>query len=203
MIQTIIDFIQSSEQPSSGRPSRTDRAVVQEKTEQPTQPQCRTPVPSLKSSLALILGHARLSCGLPLGGLVVRREGQADAVDAVPLVRGRRVALALEHVAKVAAAVGAYDLGPCHAEGAVLMPRHGPRDAVEVGRPAAARLELVRGLVQGRLARGAGVDALGRVVLVVLAREGRLGALFSQDAELLWGLGSARDISRRVTAGGY
>ena len=54
------------------------------------------------------------------------------------LVRRRIEPFALEDVAQVSAAVAANDLGPRHAEGAILVPRHGPGNAVEVGRPAAA-----------------------------------------------------------------
>ena len=95
------------------------------------------------------------------------------------------MAFALEDVAEMAAAVGADDLGPRHAEGVVLMARHGAGDAVKVCWPATARLELVVGLVQRRLTAGAGVDTRVGEELVVLAREGRLGALLPEDAELL------------------
>ncbi len=97
---------------------------------------------------------------------------------------GRVVALALKYVAEVTAAVGADDLGAAHAEGAILVPGHSTGDAVEVGGPAAARAELVAGLVQGGVASAAGVDALVGVMLIILAREGRFGTLFPQDLEL-------------------
>lgn len=100
---------------------------------------------------------------------------------------GRRVeALALEDVAQVAAAVGARDLDALHEQAVVLEALDGARDAVKVGRPAAAALELVRRLVQGRVAPGARVHARRRRVLVELARAGRLGALLAEDPELLW-----------------
>lgn len=107
----------------------------------------------------------------------------------MPLVRRRVEPFSLKHVAQVPAAVAAHDLGPRHAKGAVLVPRHGARDAVEIGRPAAARVELVRGLVKRRVAAGAGVHARGGVVLVELAGAGGFGALFAEDAELflVWG----------------
>lgn len=66
------------------------------------------------------------------------------------------------------------------------MPLHRSRDGVEVGRPAAAALELVRGRVERRVAGGAVVGAGGGEVLVVLAGVGCFGALFADDAELLW-----------------
>lgn len=103
----------------------------------------------------------------------------------MPLVRGRREPLAFEDMTKMAAAVGAHDLGAGHAEAAVLVAGHGAGDAVEVGWPAAARRELVRGLVEGSVAPRARVDALAGVVLVELARAGRLGALLAEDPELL------------------
>lgn len=61
---------------------------------------------------------------------------------------------------------------------------HGARDAVEVCGPTAARLEFVGCLIQGGVAAGAGVDTVGRVVLVVFAGEGGFGAFFAEDAEL-------------------
>lgn len=105
----------------------------------------------------------------------------------MPLIRRRRVSLALEHVAQMAAAVAAHDLGALHAERAVGVAGDGAGDGVEEGGPAAAGLELLVGGVEGRLAGGARVDALARVVLVVLAAEGRLGALLADDAELFYG----------------
>jgi len=84
----------------------------------------------------------------------------------------------------MSAAVTAHDLGALHAERAVRVPRHGARDGVEEGRPAAARLELVARLVEGRFAGSAGVDARGGAVLVVFARVGGFGSLFADYAEL-------------------
>lgn len=95
------------------------------------------------------------------------------------------MAFPLENVPEMAAAVGADNLGPRHAKGVVLVARHRAGDAVKVGRPATARLELVVGLVQRRITASAGVDTRVGEELVVLAREGRLGALLSEDAELL------------------
>lgn len=62
------------------------------------------------------------------------------------------------------------------------------RDAIKVGRPSAARLEFVIGLVEGLVAPSTSVDSLFRVVLVELSGSRRLSALFSQDAKLLCGL---------------
>lgn len=93
-------------------------------------------------------------------------------------------AFPLEDVAEVAAAVAADNLGAEHAEGAVLVAGDGSGDGVKVGGPAAARGELVRGLIEGGVAAGAGVDSGCGVVLVELAGAGRFGALFAEDAEL-------------------
>lgn len=116
---------------------------------------------------------------------VLRAEVQADTIDAVALVGRGGEPLALEDVAQVAAAVGAYDLDALHEHAGVLEALDGAGDAVEVGRPAAAALELVRRLVQGRVAPGARVHARGRGVLVELAGPGGLGALLAEDPELL------------------
>jgi hypothetical protein len=102
--------------------------------------------------------------GLALGSLfnrfVIGRKAQADAVDAVPLISGSCEAFALENMAEVAATVRAHDFGAGHAESLVLVASYGSGDAVEVGRPAAAGLELVGRLVKWSVAGGAGVDAL-------------------------------------------
>ena len=101
------------------------------------------------------------------------------------LIGRRGESLALEYVAQVTTAVGAHNLRTSHAESAVLVPGDSPGDTVKVGRPAAAGAELVVGLVQRRIASGAGVDALLWVVLVKLASSGSLCTLLPQDAELL------------------
>lgn len=100
------------------------------------------------------------------------------------LIRRRRVSLALENVTQVSTTVRAHNLRPLHAKGAVRVPGHGARHGVKESRPAASRLELVLCSVQGCLAAGAGVDALGGSVLVVLTGEWSFGAFFSEDAEL-------------------
>lgn len=129
-----------------------------------------------------------LALGFVLGlrqGVVIRREAQADTVHAMALVRRRPEPFALEDVAEVPATVGAYDLRAQHAKGAVLVPRHGAGDAVEIGRPSAAGLELVVGPVQGRVAAGAAVHALAGVVLVVLPSPRGLCSLLTENTELL------------------
>lgn len=111
--------------------------------------------------------------------LVVWRKLQANAVHTVPFVRRCRIALALEDVTKVTAAVGANNFSSRHAEGAVLVPRHGTGNAVEVGWPTATRLEFLCRLIQRRVTCSTGVNTLFREVLVILPGEGRLGALLS------------------------
>jgi hypothetical protein len=104
----------------------------------------------------------------------------------MPLIRGRRVPLTLKHMSQMASTVTTHNLRSFHPKRPVRVPRHGSRDGVEEGGPAAAGLEfLVRG-VQRCVAAGAGVDALVRVVLVELAGEGGFGALFAEDAELFY-----------------
>lgn len=112
-------------------------------------------------------------------------ELNADRVDAVPLVRRRGVALALEHMSQVTSAIAAHDLCPLHAECAVGVSGHRTGHSIEECRPAAARFELVLSSVDGRIAAGAGVGAGAWHVLVILAREGRLGAFLAKHAELL------------------
>lgn len=87
----------------------------------------------------------------------------------------------------MATAVGTHDLDAAHADSPILNTLHGSRDAVEVSRPAATGLELGVGCVQGRVAAGARVHALVRVVLVVGAGAGGFGAFLAEDAELFWG----------------
>ena len=100
------------------------------------------------------------------------------------LVRRRRESLSLENMAQVAAAVGADDFRPYRTKASVLMSSHCARDAVEIRRPAAARAELVSGLVERRIACSAGVDALLGGVLVKLSSAGGFSSLFSENSEL-------------------
>lgn len=104
---------------------------------------------------------------------------------AMTLVSRSRIALSLEDVTKMTTTVGADNLGTLHAKGTVGVSGYSTRDGVEEGRPAAARLELVVGLVKRSFAASAGVDTLGGHVLVKVATVGCLGALFAEDAELL------------------
>lgn len=102
----------------------------------------------------------------------------------MPLIRGRRIPLALEHMAQMPAAVATHDLRALHPKRTVGMSRHGPRQGIKVRGPSAPGLELVGRLVEGRIAPRAVVDPLRREVLVVFARAGPFGALFAEDAEL-------------------
>lgn len=65
------------------------------------------------------------------------------------------------------------------------MSRHSTRHGVEIRRPAAARLEFVGCFVEGRVAAGAGVNALRGVVGVVFAGAGSFSAFLAEDAELI------------------
>lgn len=113
---------------------------------------------------------------------------QTDGIDTMPLIRRRVVTLTLEHMAQVPAAVATDDLRPLHAKRAVCVSGDGAGDAVEVGGPSAARFEFMVGGVERRVAAGAVVAPTRRLVLIVLAGEGGLGALFAENAELfcLW-----------------
>ena len=93
---------------------------------------------SIRKSVASAAGAQRLSYSrtrrLAQASRVRRRlrpvvgdELQGDGVDAVALVRGRAVALALEHVAQVRIAGGAAHLDPVHAQGPVVDVAHGAR----------------------------------------------------------------------------
>jgi hypothetical protein len=110
----------------------------------------------------------------------------------VTLVSRGRVSLALEDVTEMATTVGADNLSALHTESAVSVSGYSTRDSVEESRPAAARLELVVGLVKRSLAASTGVDTLRGHVLVKVAAVGRLGALVTEDAELLCCRGVSR-----------
>jgi len=123
--------------------------------------------------------------GLRVLNGVILVEGERDSVHTVTLVSRSRISLALEDVTEMATTVGADNLSTLHTEGAVGVSGHGTRDSIEESRPAAARLELVVGLVERSLTAGTGVDTLGGHVLVKVAAVRRLGALVTEDAELL------------------
>ena len=106
-------------------------------------------------------------------------------VDAVSLIGGRRIALALEYVAQVAVAIGTQHLDAVHAA-RVVGPQH---DGVGVGRveerrPAAMGFELLGATEDLRATGPALVDALGLGV-GVLTGEGAFGTGSTQHRELL------------------
>lgn len=109
---------------------------------------------------------------------------QTDRVHTMPLICRGIVALALEDMAQMATAVTTHDLRPLHTERVVCVSGDGTGDTVEIGRPAAARLEFVVCRVERRVATGAVVGPARWLVLVVLAGEGGFGAFFAQDTEL-------------------
>ena len=104
----------------------------------------------------------------------------------MPLVGGSGISLALEDMAEVTAAVGADDLGSRHAMAAVYVSGDGAGDAVEVSGPPAARLKFVVRRVEWRIATGAGINALARLVLVKLPSSRGLSSLLPEDTELLY-----------------
>ena len=93
----------------------------------------------------------------------------------------RREPLAEEHVAEVAAAVHAGDLGPVPVRVRRTKDRAG--DLVVEARPAAVGIELVLGTVQRRVAATA-VIGPRRFVGDIFAAPGHLGALVNDDAFL-------------------
>lgn len=124
------------------------------------------------------------SVHLNLTRAILGPEVQGNAIDTVPLVRRRRIALALEDVTQMSSAIGTDDLSPRHPELVVFESFHGARDVVEVCRPTAAALELVRGFVQRGVATGAVEYTVGWHGFVVFACKSRLGTLLTEDAEL-------------------
>ena len=115
---------------------------------------------------------------------IVLAKLQAHTIYAVSLIRRRWVALSLEYMPKMSTAVRAYDFCAGHAKAAVCVTRHSAGNVVKVGRPAAARLKLVVGFVERRIAASAIVDASGRHVLVVGTGVGGFGTFLAKDTEL-------------------
>ena len=93
----------------------------------------------------------------------------ANAVHTMPFVLRVPEPLALENVSQMTSTVVAYDLRPHHAEARIWPLSHSARYGVPEGRPAASRVEFVVRFVERRVAGGAGVDAGGGVVLIVVA----------------------------------
>lgn len=125
-----------------------------------------------------------MGIALDLGVICIKIE--RDAVDAMPLV-GRRVeTLPLEDMPQMTSTVLAGDLNPFHAQGAISVTIDRTRNGVEEGGPAAARVELGRGLVEWRVTTCTGVDTVLGIVVAVLACPSHFGPLLSKDSELLW-----------------
>jgi len=116
--------------------------------------------------------------------LVVLVELQTNTVDTMPFIRRRSISLSLEHMSQMSTTIRADNLRSLHTEGAVGVASHSPRDGVEVSGPPASRLKLMVCFVEWCFAAGAGVDALIRHVLVILACERGLGAFLAKNAEL-------------------
>lgn len=81
--------------------------------------------------------------------LLLIAEVQRHRVDTVPLICRRRISLALENMTQMSTTVIAHNLNPLHAKRAILIPSNSARNGIEESRPAAPRLELVGGLVEG------------------------------------------------------
>lgn len=82
------------------------------------------------------------------------------------------------------ATVGTHDLRPRHAESTISVSRHCARDTIEICRPSASGLKLVRGVVQRGIAAGAGVGARGGHVFVIGPGVGGFRAFLTEDAKL-------------------
>lgn len=132
-----------------------------------------------------VLGLLKLSWWIILDRIVLA-EFEADAVDTMPLVGRCRVALALEDMAQMAAAVRTDNLRAGHAQRAIGVARHRAGNGIEEGGPAAAGFELVARLVEGRTTSGAVIDARRGHMLVVFPGIWGLGALLSEHAELFF-----------------
>ena len=79
-----------------------------------------------------------LSLTVPARLRVVLVELEADAIDAMPLIRRRVVPFTLEYMTQVATALTTHDLSPLHAKTTIGMTSHSARDAVKICRPSAA-----------------------------------------------------------------
>lgn len=111
-------------------------------------------------------------------------KSQTNTIHTMTLVRGSRIPLTLEYMAKVTPTVATHDLCPLHAECAINMPSHSTRDGIKVCWPTTARFELVVGSVKRRIATSAIVDAFGRIVGIVFTSTSTLGTLFTENTKL-------------------
>jgi hypothetical protein len=102
----------------------------------------------------------------------------------MPLIRRSGITLTLENMTQMATTIRAYDLRPLHTEVAIGMSFYGAWNAVKVGRPSTARLELLGGFVERGVAGSASVDTGLGHMLIISASEGGFGALLTEDTEL-------------------
>ena len=139
----------------------------------------RRPSPHSKSNLNLTLSLRGL-----LIDLILWRKLQADTIDTMSLICRRSIPFSLENMTQMATTIRTYNLRSRHTKGAISMSCHCAWYAVEVRWPATARFEFVSCLIERGVAGGASIDALLGHMFIICASEGRLGAFFSQDAEL-------------------
>lgn len=83
-------------------------------------------------------------------------------------------------------AVATHNLRPLHTKAIIRVSLDGARDGIEIRRPSTSRFELMRRFVQGRIAAGAGVDSLGRIMGVIFAGARTLRALLAKNAKLFY-----------------
>lgn len=102
----------------------------------------------------------------------------------MPLILWISKLLALEYVSQMSSAVVAHNFYPHHAQPRVGLLAHCARYCVPESGPAAARVELVVGFVERRVAATACVDAGSRIVLVELTGAWHFGSFLAQDTEL-------------------
>jgi len=139
---------------------------------------------SLPSSFLIVT--YRLLLDYVLSRLLIITEVDADTVDTVPLIRRRRVTLALEHVSQMTATIATHYLRPRHAECTVRVPSYSSGHSIEESWPSTSTLELVLRGIEGCIAADAVISSLARSVFVVFASEGGFGSLFAEDSELFW-----------------
>lgn len=116
---------------------------------------------------------------------LVIHKPQTNTIHTMPLIRRSIIPLTLKHMAQMATTTRTDNLRPDDPMCPILPPQDLSRQIFVKRWPATARLELRPGLVQRRAAPRAGIHPLWGIVLVVFPRPGGLGALLSQDAELL------------------
>ena len=117
----------------------------------------------------------------------LRHKPNRKRIDAVAGIFCRKT-LAFKHVTEVAAAVGAHDFYPFHAERIVHVPDDGAGNFVVKRRPAAAAVELVRRTVKWRVAAPAN-ESPGGFMVPIFAGEGAFGAFLGDDVLFLFGEG--------------